>query len=167
MWERQPCCAFLGKRKGYHGQEYIICRNGLGEISLSPPGFLWSQMWLMMHLCWNDHCCDELGKWVLWRHRPSSCLGGWPGEGQSVREMEEFGRMHTKPQPLIDSTPCCCSAQPLTSPVTSLLMKERSSMLLLHPTKLDVMLYRKAVQAAGWSPVTQVPFACREHHVAA
>lgn len=36
-------------------------------------------------------------------------------------------------------------------------MKERSQVLLLQPMKSDVMLYRKAVQAAGWSPVTQTP----------
>lgn len=36
-------------------------------------------------------------------------------------------------------------------------MKERSQVLLLQPMKSDVMLYRKAVQAAGWSPVTQMP----------
>lgn len=37
MWERQPCRAFPRKRKGYRGQEYIICRNDAGEISCSPP----------------------------------------------------------------------------------------------------------------------------------
>lgn len=89
-----------------------------------PPGFLWSQMWLMMHLCWNDHCCDELRKRVLWRHRPSSCLEGWPGEGQRAGETREFGRMHRKPQSLTDSTSCCCSAQPLTNSVMSLLRKK-------------------------------------------
>lgn len=36
-------------------------------------------------------------------------------------------------------------------------MKERSQVLLLQPMKSDVMLYRKAVQAAGWSLVTQMP----------
>lgn len=101
-----------------------------------PPGFLWSQMWLMMHLCWNDHCCDELRKWVLWRHRPSSCLEGWPGEGQRAGETREFGRMHRKPQSLTDSTSCCCSAQPLRSSVMSLLMKERSKVLLSTPRNL-------------------------------
>lgn len=45
--------------------------------------------------------------------------------------------------------------------------KKRSKVLLLHPIKLIMMLYRKVAQAADWSPVTQVMFTHREHYVTA
>lgn len=114
-------------------------------------------MWLMTDLCWSDHCCDEqkMSDLEALTH-PSSCLGGWRGEEQCAG-VRGFWRMHRRPQLLTNSTSCCCPAQPLRSPVTSLLMKERSQVLLLQPMKPDVMLYRKAVQAAGWRPVTQMP----------
>lgn len=79
--------------------------------------------YLSQKLSWRDTVC--------WR---------WGTLGDCVRS-----------QTLIDSTTCCWSAQPLTSSVTSLLMKEMSKILLLHPMKFDVMLYRKAVQTIDWS----------------
>jgi len=45
--------------------------------------------------------------------------------------------------------------------------QEKSKVLLPHPMKLNMMLYRKAAQAAGWSPLTQVPFGYQKHHVTA
>lgn len=139
---------FPGEKKGT-----IIYRSDPGKNSLSSPGFLWPSMWLMTHVCWNDHCCDKqkIPDLEALTH-PSSCLVGCPGEGQCT-EFREFWRMHRGPQLLTDSTPCCWSAQPLRSPVTSLLMKDRCKVLLLQPMKSDVMLYRKAVQAVDWSPV--------------
>lgn len=139
---------FPGEKKGT-----IIYRSDPGKMSLSLPGFLWLSMWLMTHLCWNDHCCDKqkITDLEALTH-PSSCLVGCPGELECTG-VREFWSMHGRPQLLTDSTSCCWSAQPLRSPVTSLLMKERCKVLLLQPMKSDVMLYREAVQAVNWSPV--------------
>lgn len=61
----------------HHLQEWLWW-----DFPLLLPVFLWSEKWLMMHPCWNECCCDELRKWVLWRHQA--------GEGQCVRKMGEF-----------------------------------------------------------------------------
>lgn len=152
LWDARPGCAFPRRKREtwvHNLQEWA--QEGfplLTRISLT---------WLMTHLCWNDRCCDEqkMSDLEALTH-PSSCLGGWPGEGQCTG-VGGLWRMHWRPHLLTDSTSCCWSAQPLASPVTSLLMKERSKMLLLQPMNPDLMLCRKAEQAEDWSPVTQMP----------